>query len=272
MKLLRKEAIINLANTVKAAVCQQNIVFEDKYCNLRKIFYNIVLAKKKNADIIFFPEMSLTGFSMNIDLTSEKNCCNIDEIKKLAVENNIYVGFGWVKSAGVKAENHYSVISSTGETAFDYVKIHPFSYAREDLFFIGGNDIKFFNISGIDFSAFICYDLRFPEVFQAASKKASVIVVAANWPMVRREHWECLLKARAIENQCYIIGVNCFGKQGDIYYSGNSSVFNPDGQLICCLEEKENLIVFEIENNTEMYRKKFPVKDDRKIELYKSIL
>jgi len=272
MRLLRKEGIFDLAETVRIAVCQQNISFENKDYNLNKIIYNIALAKKKNADIVFFPEMSLTGFSMNIDKTSEKDFYNVDKIRSCAVENSISVGFGWVKSVGVKAENHYSVFSSAGEVVFDYVKIHPFSYAEEDLFYVGGNEVKFFHLNSICFSIFICYDLRFPEIFQAASKEASIIVVAANWPMVRKEHWKCLLKARSVENQCYIVGVNCFGKQNDIYYSGDSSVFNPDGKRICYRGEKEDLAVFEIENDTKRYREKFPVRNDRKIELYKSIL
>lgn len=270
--MLWKGEIIELERTVNIAVCQQEIVFENKYCNLKKIFENVLRAKKDGADIIFFPEMTLTGFSMNIAKTSERDFDNINKIKKIAAENNISIGFGWVKPAGAKAENHYSVVSSVGEIVFDYVKIHPFSYAKEDMFFYSGEKVYFFNINGVEFSAFICYDLRFPEIFQAASKNADIIVVAANWPFVRKEHWECLLKARAIENQCYIIGINCFGWQENIYYSGNSCIFNPDGKKVCSFEEKESIMVFKLLNDTERYRKGFPVKKDRKIDMYKKLL
>jgi len=257
---------------MKIALCQMNIAFEDKSANLKKICSFIFDAKQKKADIIFFPEMTLTGFSMDIQKTMEKDFFCIDKIRKVTYENEIYVAFGWVKPSGEKAENHYSVIAPNGDFICDYVKIHPFSYAEEDKFFYGGNKIVYFNVNGIYFSCFICYDLRFPEVFRAVSEKVSVIIVAANWPLLRIEHWECLLKARSIENQCYIIGVNCFGVQKDIYYSGGSCIFNPNGQKIFFLENKECMKVFDFENKTNIYRKNFPILNDRKVELYKELI
>jgi len=257
---------------LKIAFCQQEIVYESKSVNLEKICNFTEKAKNEDAEIIFFPEMSLTGFSMNIEKTAEKSNENINIIKKTAFDNSIYIGFGWVKPVSDKAENHYSVISPKGDFICDYIKIHPFSYAKEDMFFIDGNNLAFFNINGIKFSVFICYDLRFPEVFQAASKNSDIIIVAANWPEKRREHWKTLLNARAVENQCYIIGVNCFGIQKDIFYSGDSSVYNPNGEIISIAKEKEDLPVFDFFNDTEKYRKAFSIKNDRKNEFYKKIL
>ncbi len=257
---------------MRIAFCQQEIAFEDKNENLKRICSFVEKAKKENAEVIFFPEMSFTGFSMNIKNTVEKSDDNINIIKNLAVNNYIYIGFGWVNSILDKAENHYSVVSPKGEFICDYIKIHPFSYAGEDDFFVAGNRLAFFNINNIKFSVFICYDLRFPEIFQSASKKADVIIIAANWPEKRKEHWKTLLKARAIENQCYIIGVNCFGIQKNIFYSGDSRVYNPDGKIICFAKEKEDMVIFDFSNDTEKYRKAFPVKGDRKNEFYKKIL
>ena len=257
---------------MKIAVCQMNIAFEKKEENLNKICRFIFDAKEKNADIVFFPEMSLTGFSMNIKYTSEKNFENINTIKKCAKENNIYVGIGWVKPFLEKAENHYSIISNEGEIVCDYIKIHPFSYMQENQFFYGGEKVSYFKLCDMCFSTFICYDLRFPEIFQGVSYKSSVIVVAANWPESRREHWKCLLKARAIENQSYIIGVNCFGMQGDIYYAGDSCCFDPDGKIVFMADEKESLSVFHINNDVMEFRKNFPLKKDRKSYLYKKLI
>lgn len=254
------------------AICQQEIKFENKELNLKNICTNITKAKNKNADIVFFPEMSLTGFSMNIEKTSEKNSFNIQKIKDTAIKEKISVGFGWVKYIDDKAENHYTVVSDTGEVISDYIKIHPFSYAGEDRFFYSGEKVVDFKINDVNFSTFICYDLRFPEIFQIASKKSDVIVIPANWPEKRKEHWKTLLKARAIENQCYIIGVNCFGYQYEIYYSGDSCVLNPNGDIIIEAKEKEDLLFFELQNDTEKYRKDFPIKKDRKNELYKKLM
>lgn len=274
MKSLKTEAIINNWEVVflKISICQMNIAFENKEQNLKTIEKFIIKAKENNAEVVFFPEMSLTGFSMNIKETAEKDFSNIDKIKSLAVKNQICVGFGWVESAKEKAKNCYSVIDKNGKEICRYVKIHPFSYSEENKYFYGGENIRIFEINGLKFSSFICYDLRFPEIFQAASKSASVIVVAANWPKERQAHWNCLLRARAVENQAYIIGVNCFGNQQKTYYSGNSCVYNPNGDEICSVEEKEDLAVFEIFDDTFKYRKNFPVKNDRQIELYKKLL
>lgn len=257
---------------MKVAVCQQEIIFENKDANVKKICCFSEKAKKMKADIIFFPEMSFTGFSMNINKTAEKDDSNINIIKNAAVKNSLYIGFGWVKPFRDKAENHYSVISSEGGFVYDYVKIHPFSYAGEDKLFIKGNEVKFFDIADIRFSVFVCYDLRFPEIFQVASEKAEVIVIVANWPEKRIEHWKALLRARAIENQCYIIGINCFGRQDNIFYSGESKCYNPDGKLISDVMNGEAINVFDIIDDIEMYRKTFPVKKDRNIELYKNLL
>ncbi len=253
---------------MRIALCQQKIIFEDKSKNIKNICDFSKDAKKLKADIIFFPEMSFTGFSMNIENISEKDNRNIDIVKNLALENSIYIGFGWVKSFANKAENHYSIISPNGIIICDYVKIHPFSYAGENKFFLGGNDIKIFDIDSINFSVFICYDLRFPEIFQVASQKASIVIVAANWPEKRSEHWKTLLKARAIENQCYIAGINCFGKQREIFYLGDSCVYNPDGKAICVAKNKEDMIIFDFYDDTKKYRDEFPIKNDRKIKLY----
>lgn len=257
---------------MKIAFCQQEIVFEDKNENIKRICNFVEKAKNANAEVIFFPEMSFTGFSMNIKKTAEKSDDNISIIKNLAVNNCIYIGFGWVNSILDKAENHYSVVSPKGDFICDYIKIHPFSYADEDKFFVDGDRLVFFNINDVKFSVFICYDLRFPEIFQSVSNKVDVIVIAANWPKKRREHWKTLLKARAIENQCYTIGVNCFGIQKNIFYSGDSCVYNPNGEIICFSEEKEDMVIFDFFNDTEKYRKIFPVKGDRKNEFYKKIL
>ena len=253
---------------MKIALCQQEIIFENKIKNIEKICEFSEKAKKMGGDIVFFPEMSFTGFSMNIENTSEKDFKNIDIIKNIAFKNSVYIGFGWVKPSGGKAENHYTVISPEGVIICDYIKIHPFSYAGEDKFFMGGNKVEFFNINGAEFSVFICYDLRFPEIFQAVSYKSEIIIVAANWPEKRKEHWKTLLKARAIENQCYVAGVNCFGRQGDIYYSGDSCVYSPNGEIICSLKSGEDIIVFDFCNDTKKYREEFPLKNDRRTDLY----
>ena len=139
---------------------------------------------------------------------------------------------------------------------------------NEDKYFVGGEDISSVKINNFFISTFICYDLRFPEIFQAASKNSNVIVVAANWPSARKNHWLTLLKARAIENQVYIVAVNCFGIQNDNTYSGDSCIISPHGDIILGLLEDETLKTIDIEDDVEEYRRKYPFKKDRREDIY----
>ena len=113
----------------------------------------------------------------------------------------------------------------------------------------------------------ICYDLRFPELFRKYGKKrAHIIVNIANWPDTRIEHWRTLLKAGAIENQCYVAGVNRVGKDPKLNYVGHSSVFDPMGKEIVAVENEEKVIVVDLDKNyVNEVREKFPFLDDIKL-------
>lgn len=247
-------------------------MFEDKQYNYDKAKNAIKESADRNADIILFPEMSFTGFSMNTALIQEEQYESLKTIKGSASKYGIHVGFGWAKKGLEMAENHYTIIDPSGKAVLDYIKIHPFSFMKENENFESGNSIEICSINDIDICTFICYDLRFPEIFQIASLKASVIVVAANWPSARRHHWECLLKARAIENQVYIVGINCVGTQNDIEYSGGSCIINPNGYIIDKLGDEEDLLICDVDNDAQKYREAFSVKKDRKTDLYKMLL
>ena len=100
------------------------------------------------------------------------------------------------------------------------------------------------------------------------SGRAHVIIVAADWPAGRSEHWKCLLRARAIENQCYILGVNTVGNQNGLYYSGDSCVVLPDGTVAEQLSDEEGLIFYDLVDDVEKFRRGFPMKQDRRVDLY----
>ncbi len=257
---------------MKTALAQMNIRFEDKQANISEVERYITEASQNDVNIIFFPEMTLTGFSMNVSKTWEENNETINIFKKLSKKYCIAVGFGWVNKTGEKGENHYTVVSPEEIILADYVKIHPFSYSGEDKYFNAGNSLSSFTYMERKISIFICYDLRFPEIFQAASKESDVIVIAANWPEKRSSHWKILLEARAVENQSWILGVNCFGRQQETSYSGNSRIIMPDGTVYAEINEKEGLIYSSIDNESEMIRNNFSVKKDRKPELYRTLI
>lgn len=251
------------------------IEWENKFKNYIKAENAIKEAVENKTEILFFPEMSFTGFSMNIKVTSESNYETVKFISQLCKRYKIAVGFGWTERYYDKAKNCYSIVDKNGEEISRYIKIHPFSYGGEDKYFIKGDKLKYFTIGNTTFSTAICYDLRFPELFQGICKydKTDVIVVPANWPAKRSEHWRVLTTARAIENQVYIIAVNCVGNIGELQYTGNSYVITPNGEIICqAIDNKEMICYVDIDFNTEKYRNLFPVKNDRQIEFYKSII
>ena len=260
---------------MKIALYQMNISFEDKEGNFGKVCRAAEKAAYEGADVLFLPEMSFTGFSMNTELTAESDNSSMSFVRNLCVRFGISTGFGWVRKSENKAENCYSVIDRNGRELNTYVKMHPFSYSEENRYFSGGSSIAFYAVENIGFSTAICYDMRFPELFSGICREGKVkaVVIPANWPAERSEHWKVLTRARAIENQIYIFAVNCVGEMSGLYYSGNSCVIAPDGEIIVCSDDREELIFAETDfSYADRLRKSFPVKNDRRTELYKSFL
>ncbi len=262
---------------MKIALGQLKIFWEDKEENLGRL--KECLEELPEVDLLLLPEMSLTGFSMNTEKTKECKKETVCQIQELAEQYRTAIGVGWVKDVGTTCENHYSIVSPEGEL-LDYAKLHPFSYGEESLHFTGGDRLPLCRYQEFQIGVQICYDLRFPEPFQILSKKADLIVVPANWPAARREHWDALLRARAIENQVYIAGVNCAGSMGGQYYSGDSVLYRPDGTKVQAERNilsgkeaipEEAVFVYEIDNQIRKYRESFPVKKDRRETLYEKL-
>jgi omega-amidase len=253
---------------VKLALAQLDIIWEDKLKNKEAALQFITYAVTEKVDMILFPEMALTGFSMNTSLTGENNNETLEFFKEMSSKFNIYIGFGYVEGTSC-SKNKYSVVSPQGTELVNYTKIHPFSFGEETKFYESGNEINLFNALDFTIAPFICYDLRFPEIFQMASRTATLITVAANWPTQRREHWITLLKARAIENQCYIAGINRVGKGNGLNYSGDSMIIDPLGNIISSLYMEEGLIIADIcQDEVTEIRENFKLKEDRKETLY----
>ena len=308
-KLFYKDEFI-----MKLALYQMNIVWENKEENLNKLENVLKTVSGRKIDLLLLPEMSLTGFSMNTDVTGESDYETVRKIKKLATEYKVAIGVGWTKRINDKSndllcENHYSIVGPDeveefGVTEdeksnsclsydsgineddfdeldipmmFDYANIHPFSYSGEDRFFTGGEYQDYLYYKGFNISAAICYDLRFPEIFQTMSKNSELIIVPANWPEVRIGHWDKLLVARAIENQCYIAGINCIGEIGGVTYCGGTMLVDPNGDTVIPDEIEgsdsgELVLIYEIDNDVENIREAFPVKKDRREKIYKSLM
>ena len=248
---------------MRIGLAQLNIVWEMKKENFVSAEKFIIKAARKKCDIVVFPEMFNTGFSMNIPSIAEKK--EGETAKFLAMQAkkndiNIIAGYAVKDFGNSKGFNQGVVYNRDGKRVAIYTKMRSFSFAKEDRYYAAGNKVINFDIEGLSSSIFICFDLRFPEIFRRVARKVQAIFVIANWPSARIEHWEALLKARAIENQCFIIGVNRTGRDGNgIDYCGRSKIFGPLGNEICSAGQKEELLIGEIApHEVQEARQKFP--------------
>jgi len=165
------------------------------------------------------------------------------------------------------------MIGSDGTCLGRYEKIHPFSYAHEDDYYTGGTNIPLIWYKGFCFSFMICYDLRFAGLATVLSKlQPDITVVIANWPTIRIAHFQHLLKARSLDIQSYVIGVNRLGEGNGIFYSGGSQVFSPFGEEL--LSSNFQPISFvQIDKRLLLdYRKNFPFLEDACFSFYKQNL
>ena len=258
------------------ALASLNQYWEDKSANLlncRELFYK---AKSHNARVIIFPEMTLTGFSMNIGITAEEEETSptVESFRRLSTEFGIGTIFGVVFRHNKKATNNAVFLDGTGKTIGKYQKVHPFSFSGEDKFFDAGKEILSVDFGLLKMGVTICYDLRFPEIYCALGVKSDLIVNIANWPAKRIEHWTTLLRARAIENQVYIAGVNRIGTdQNGLDYVKSSMVVNPNGEILEPIYAGEELDIYEVDKAALLeFKTRFSTTQDRNPAFYKSIL
>jgi omega-amidase len=232
---------------VKAALSQINTAWEDRRKNYEKAYTFAKKAADDKCDLIVFPEMFNTGFSMNLSAIADEDIGETTSLLSGIAKNNninLIAGFPIKSPAEDKGRNMAVVYDRKGMLVATYTKMHPFCLAGEEKHYVAGDSVTVVDIDGMPSSVFICYDLRFPEIFRRVAKKVKAIFVIANWPALRDDHWEALLKARAIENQCFMIGVNRTGTDANgISYSGSSCIFGPMGELACSANETDEYIV-----------------------------
>jgi omega-amidase len=249
---------------MKISLIQFAPKWENKFENKKKT--RIILKKKSNlGEIIVFPEMTLTGFTMNTSAMAEDlRGDTIAFFSGIAKKNNADVFAGIIEKSGRNYFNTLVHLDGNGKLKARYRKIHPFSYSTEDKFYRKGDKVVITKVDKWKIGLSICYDLRFPELFRLyAKKRVDLIINIANWPETRNEHWRTLLKARAIENQCYVVGVNRVGDDPKLHYIGFSSVFDPTGKEVIAQKNKEKILTADISQNyVEEVREKLPFLND----------
>ncbi len=259
---------------MKLALCQTNIIWENKKENFIIAEKFIKEAAENKAELAVFPEMSFTGFTVNVKDMGEafETSQTVSVMKAMAKRHKIAIGFGMIVSEKGKNKNRFVLVDKNGDMLGHYDKIHPFSYSEEGKYFTGGDNIINVKIGDTSIAPFVCYDLRFPEIFGAASYNCDLLLIIANWPASRISQWTHLLRARAIENQCYVAGINRTGTGDGLIYNGRSAVFDCYGNLIVEMGDNEGVAYCEIiPENVVYFRNKFRMKQDRNEELYKRL-
>lgn len=252
---------------MKLGLAQMNMAWENKEANFKKAEQYIIEAAEKEVDFLVFPEMSMTGFSMHVERIGEtgENLYTRDYFAGFAKKYGMYIGIGYVENKNERGLNRYAVLSPEGGVLCDYVKIHPFTYGREGEYYDSGSKVEYAQVGDFCVSPLICYDLRFCDVFQQASGKPEMFVIAASWPEPRMEAWEVFLKARAMEYQSILVGINRTGFDGKIPYIGKSMVVGADGRIIGGPFLGEGVFTVDVELN-EVLRERnvFPTAEDKK--------
>jgi predicted amidohydrolase len=232
---------------MKVAAIQHDIEWEDGAATRKRLTPLIAQAAAAGARIIALTEMYATGFSMHPErIAEDQGGPNEQFLIAQARDHNAWlVGSIAQYSASGKPRN-VAVLAAPHGTVHRYAKIHPFSYAGEHERYDAGTEFVTADVEGLRVSPFVCYDLRFADEFWAVGPGTDLYVVVANWPEPRREHWRTLLRARAIENQAYVLGVNRVGAVKDLNHVGDSAIIDPLGRTLTEASIGEAVLVADV--------------------------
>lgn len=253
-----------------AHLVQLDIRWEDRAANFAAVERLLDAANVAVGDLVVMPEMFDSGFSLNIEATSDSAGLTRGFLAAQARRRGCFVHAGFTVLGPASAEkrglNRAATFGPDGAEVASYDKMHPFSYGREgERFSRGGGVVTWALPDGQLVCPVICYDLRFPELFRAGlAMGASVFTVVANWPAGRREHWRALLIARAIENQAIVLGVNRCGKDPQLNYLGGSIAVDAQGHVLGEADERERVLSVELDfDRLSRWRNEFPAWRDQ---------
>ena len=266
-------------NSLRVLAVQTNPVLGNRETSLSaavKLLEGAVYKTKTDIPTIAcFPELFTTGYpgASSVPQLAEslKTGRTLKTLKAIAKQLGIAIIAGSImERAGGKYYNTSVLISPQGRVIGHYRKTHLFTPMGEDRYFSKGNAIKLFEIFGTKLAVLTCYDLRFPEAFRKlAVEGAEIVFVPAEFPKARQDHWKALLRARAIENQMFVVGVNRTGCDRINTYAGGSRIIGPNGRVLGSLKDGECVLERTV-NITRVrdHRKKIPVLHDRRTNIY----
>ncbi|MBZ0279135.1 MAG: carbon-nitrogen family hydrolase [Anaerolineae bacterium] len=249
-----------------------NIALGDVRKNTAQMEKWTVEAARRGSHMVVFPELWSTGYALDQskELASTLNTGTFNDMSGAAVGNKISVVGSLLEKRGMEVSNSAAFFAPNGRSLGIYRKLHLFRLMDEHKWLQPGSSPLAMDLPWGNTGLAICYDLRFPELFRRyAVEGAKMIIIPAEWPIERIEHWRALLIARAIENQCYIVACNSAGQTGDAIFGGNSMIVDPWGKVVVSGGESPNLLTAEIEMDAvDEIRKRIPIFEDRRTDIY----
>ncbi|MBN1157374.1 carbon-nitrogen family hydrolase [Candidatus Woesearchaeota archaeon] len=253
---------------MRVALLQFDIAWENKKKNFKKVEELISQIKGKDVDFVVLPELFSIGYTMNPKPFAETLSGETPGfLSELAKRYQVYVLGSFAESTDTKPKNSAILFNKEGKMILHYSKMHLFSAIGENKNYAPGEETSLVEVDGQKIGVVICYDLRFPEIFRKMSSQgATCIFVIANWPRVRIKYWDLLLKARAAENQLFIVGENIIGRSPDTDYCGHSMVIEPAGDVIASAKENaEEVLIADLDFSlVDKTRNQLPLLKDRK--------
>lgn len=228
------------ADGLHVHLVQPDVVWHDAAANHDRVRRMLDEHPPTPGSLIVLPEMFATGFTNEVSLAADTpDNVTAGWLEEVCAEAQCHAIAGVVALdplCGLGLNQAICVSPTAGDMA-RYAKIHQFPLSREMNHYAAGEEIQVVDMAGVEVCPLICYDLRFPETWRKAAGTA-VFVLIANWPASRMNHWHALLRARAIENQAFVIGVNRTGTDPYVQYAGGSVVYDYDGHCLTELDER----------------------------------
>ncbi|HYU16218.1 MAG TPA: carbon-nitrogen family hydrolase [Candidatus Acidoferrum sp.] len=252
---------------MRVAAIQSEVVWEDPPANFERLRPWIAAAAAAGARLVALPEMFACGFSMETSRVREPpDGPSARFLEEQARAHGLWL-CGSIPELPPGAARPYNTLVLAGPRGqvHRYRKLHPFTFAGEHEHYQAGTEHVTVAVDGLRCSLFVCYDLRFADEFWARAGATDAYIVVASWPDRRRHHWTTLLRARAIENQAYVIGVNRVGRDETLEYAGDSCIVDPWGEILASAAGRETMILADVDPGTvREAREKFPVLRDRR--------
>ncbi|HZD11118.1 MAG TPA: carbon-nitrogen family hydrolase [Candidatus Binatia bacterium] len=260
--------------SLRISLAQMNVVLGEPQTNLETVRLMAAEAARRGSQMLVLPELWSTGYDLenaaNYATTTDDGI--FAEVAEMAVHHRLHVLGSCLSLLGPGQYGNTAVLFNPGgEVLGSYSKIHLFRLMQEEQYLTAGDHLALVDSEWGPLGLAICYDLRFPEMFRCyALEGARVVFLPSEWPHPRLAHWQTLLRARAIENQFYMVACNRVGRSKETDFFGHSCIVDPWGQTLIEAGEEEMLLTCELDlGRVEAVRQKIPIFEDRRPDLYR---